>query len=232
MFRRITVLSILASAAVSSTALADFFFEVQETTVAVPASGSTDFLVPVHLVSDAPGSDLPKLLETVQAVFDIGFVPGLTFNTDEVGETAAIEVLPLEIFVTSLPPALTIPNADLGVLSFIFTDPPVEISASPVHLFDLSFTVAAGTSPGTVPVSFVPPQPPAQPMGTPIDLNLVEFAGEASARGIGASPASGNIILTAVPEPSEWILGFLMTGLLGTIASKRFFAKKQVAETK
>lgn len=231
MFRRIAVLSILASAAVSSTALADFFFEVQETTVAVPASGTTDFLVPVHLVSDAPGTDLPKTIRDYQVVFNVGTtdpsalggissIAGLSFDAP-----GAVEVFPIQIFG---PPKLIgdIGFADIAISGEADTVLPAASVASPVHLFNLTFSVAAGTAPGTVPIVL------RSRVLTNDPLQTIMFEGEAMQRELTLSPASGNIILTAVPEPSEWILGFLMTGLLGTIASKKLFAKKQVAENK
>ncbi|MCA9214166.1 MAG: PEP-CTERM sorting domain-containing protein, partial [Planctomycetales bacterium] len=41
------------------------------------------------------------------------------------------------------------------------------------------------------------------------------------------STSPSGILITPVPEPSQWIMGLMMTGLVGVVSVKRFFANRK-----
>ncbi len=212
MFRRIAVLSILASAVVSSTMRADLTF----------TAGASPVRIPVKLVESSISDTL------------LGYDFYIDFSLPaDVAFVGAADVLGLGGFITTM----ALP-ADLGVNDVSAVNGiPSNLSSPTTTLFTIDFDV---TTSGTGDISRA-----VFPTGDANSL-VYQVPNPAYTGPMGPEPefkssdpvpftiatTGDSIILTAVPEPSEWILGLLMTGLLGTIASKRFFAKKQVAETK
>ena len=101
--------------------------------------------------------------------------------------------------------------------------PPADNLVGPTELFTLDFSVSAGAE--TTPTTFT--------IKLPAFNTVIGFVGPAGTDTdtfeVNLSCDSSGVHFTPVPEPSEWILALLMTGLLGTVASKKLFGKNNKA---
>ncbi|MFC1758585.1 hypothetical protein ACFL2H_07425 [Planctomycetota bacterium] len=207
MFRRAAVLSILASIVVTSTASADLTFTASASPVSIPV-----------ILNESPISDR---LVGYGVLINFSLPAGVTLSgaTDKLGNGG--------FFIDA-----TLPSADLRVLDHAgLASVPPNVSSPTTTLFTIEFDVTtSGTGDFTRAILHT-----GDENGLQYDVPNPAYTGP-----LGPFPEfvtenvpftfitdGTSMVITAVPEPSQWILGFLMTGLLGTIVSKKWFLGKR-----
>lgn len=223
--RNISLLTFAIVQFSASLVSADYFLKIMDTSVTIPATGTTTASVPVSLEITGPVPD-NLLLDFYDMAFNISLPMGVTFTpappSDSVGATSLMTNFPVDS-------SDSVTFATLAVGANASSQPTTaNITTASTPLFTIDFEVSSTTT-----AQFIPIGIPMNATHTFLKYPLFDFIDDPSTsmtdesmtlEMVALSTDSGG--LTVVPEPSELILGFLMCNMLGVVISKRFLHKK------
>ena len=205
-FYRLTALMMVAAS--SFTARGDLTVSVGSDSVQIPAMMTT-IQIPVMLTSTVDDN-----LISYEVPVNFGALPaGITNPAPH-----ATQVAPLDAFLAQP----VNPDADLVAIDDTLGAGVPLAANTPLTLYTIDFVVAPGADPGVVSITLAT-------VGFAESLYSAELSNGGNVEGTDITFVPGTVTFTAIPEPSQLILAFLMVGLVTTALARKFFRRWQPA---